>query len=90
MWFMFVIPFIMFFITFLTIVFTTIRAHNHSKSATKSSPTTISRHPESIEIYVPVTPIQQPKEDVKTCEYCGSKIKSGETKCDACGAKVKK
>ena len=34
--------------------------------------------------------LEQPKEENKVCEYCGSTIPADSTKCDSCGAKVKK
>ena len=91
MWFMFVIPFVIFFVIFLSIAGSLFRSHKHVKDVTKDIATTISAFPETyepVEVFIPVTP--ESKEEDKTCEYCGSKIKSGETKCDACGAKVKK
>ena len=34
--------------------------------------------------------IEQPIEETKTCEYCGSTMSAHSSQCDSCGAKVKK
>lgn len=91
MWFMFVVPFAIFFVIFLAVAFSFFGTHKKVKDITKEVTTTISAFPETfepIDIFVPVKPVE-PKEEDRFCEYCGSKIKSGENKCDACGAKVK-
>ena len=91
MWFMFVFPFIIFFVVFLGIITTFFKTHKQVGDIKSKVSQTISAFPETyepIEIFVPVTP-KEPKIEYVVCEYCGSKVKSSELKCNACGAKIK-
>lgn len=88
MWFMFVIPFIIFFVIFLMIAINIFRGHNHSKDVMKNMVNTISAYAEAEkQESEKIEPVKQPE---RFCEYCGSSVAQGVTKCEACGAKVKK
>ena len=91
MWFMFVVPFVIFFGIFLFVAFSIFGTHKKVENTTKDIIPTISAYPETyepVEVFVPVTHVET-KEETYICEYCGSKIKLGETKCESCGAKLK-
>lgn len=86
MWFMFVIPFIIFFIVFLMLALHLFRGHKHSKETMQNMVNTISAYAEREKQVQPVTP----KEIEHFCEYCGSNVNVNDKKCASCGAKIKK
>ena len=86
MWYVFVIPFVIFFVVFLFIAKSFFRSHKHAKDTMEDMVHTITAYAEK---QVEET-LAQPKEETKICEYCGSTVASGSKKCDSCGAKVKK
>ena len=86
MWYVFVIPFAIFFIVFLVIAKHFFNVHRHNDDTMEDMISTISAYAEK---QVQET-FEQPKEETKTCEYCGSTIPANSKKCDSCGAKVKK
>ena len=93
MWFMFfVIPFVVFFVIFLSIAINIFHGHKHITDTTMkniiNTANTISAYAEQKD-YDYVNHVKA-KEENKTCEYCGSVVKNGSNKCDACGAKIKK
>ncbi len=86
MWFMFVVPFIIFFIVFTFIVRSFIRSHKSTDIIIRQTGSTISAFAEEKIENV----IEKPKEETKVCEYCGSVVANNSVKCNSCGAKVKK
>ena len=86
MWYVFIIPFVAFFITFLCIAGSVFRAHKHSNDTMQDMVNTISAYAEK-EVQQAFT---TKHEETKTCEYCGSKISNNNSKCDSCGAKGNK
>ena len=86
MWFMFVFPFIMFFIIFTAVVFNMIRVHKASGDSVKKIINTVSAYAEQQE----AKEIKPVEPQTKTCEYCGASIDAKAMKCDSCGAKAKK
>lgn len=90
MWYVFVIPFIIFFIVFLVIVKNFFRAHKHTGDTMEDMITTISAYAEKQMEDTMKEIDNSSREQTKTCEYCGSTISAGSSQCDSCGAKVKK
>ncbi len=82
---MFVIPFIIFLITFLSIAISIFRAHRHAGGTVKDIINTVSAYAEQ---HAPkeVKPVEP---QTKICEYCGATIDAKATKCNACGARAK-
>jgi len=89
MWFMFVVPFIVFFIIFLSVAINMFHSHKNSGYTIQNMVNTISAYAEqqkeNEEVEKP-----QIKEENKICEYCGSVVKNKSDKCGSCGAKIKK
>ena len=86
MWFMFVIPFIIFFTIFLGIVGSMFRSHqkNGDSMQTMIEEVARKRMEDLSSQATPAEPVQC------ICEYCGSKVGPNENRCSACGAGVKK
>ena len=86
MWFMFVVPFVIFFVVFLMIAFSIFRGHKHTSDTMQNMINTVSAYAEKEveKIFKEVEPQN------KTCEYCGATLDNNATKCNACGAKAKK
>ena len=85
MWYVFVIPFAIFFIVFLIIAKSFFRSHKRAKDSMEDMIHTISAYAEQH-----VEEIAEHKEETKICEYCGSSIPANSAQCDSCGAKIKK
>jgi len=85
MWFMFVVPFIVFIVIFLSIAINMFFGHRNTGDTMRDMVNTISAYAEQ----KTQETFKEVKED-KTCEYCGAIIKKNSNKCDSCGAKVKK
>ena len=83
MWFMFVIPFVIFFVVFLMIAINMFRGHHKNIDTMQTMIEDVAR--KNIEVHS--HNIEQKYE--KMCEYCGSKIASGENRCGSCGAGIK-
>jgi len=91
MWFMFVIPFVIFFVIFLMIGKSFMKAHKNVDKTMDDMVATISAYAkEHMANEVDESQSVEPVIQDKTCEYCGSTIPAGSTKCGSCGAKVKK
>ena len=89
MWFMFVVPFIVFFVIFLSVAINIFHGHKHTGDTIQNMVNTISAFAEQ-QKEDDIVKYTQPKQENRTCEYCGSSVKSNSNKCDACGAKLKK
>lgn len=86
---MFMLPFIIFgifFVVFLMIAISIFKSHQKTGDTMANMINTVSAYAEN-EIEKAFEP---PKQETKTCEYCGSIISADSTKCDSCGAKAKK
>ena len=86
MWYIPIIAFGIFFVIFLAIAISAFRSHKHTGDTMRNMINTVSAYAEK-EIENVFNP---PKEETKICEYCGSTIPNGNTKCNSCGAKAKK
>ncbi len=86
MWFIFVIPFVVFFVIFLLIAKHFFHPHKMLDDAVDMA-NTVSAYAEQIK--TELEPEPEPVKE-KICEYCGSTIAEGNSKCDSCGAKIKK
>ena len=84
MWFMFVIPFVVFFIIFLLVAISIFKTHKKGgdtiQNMINSSADFIEN--EIKQVFAPK------KEETKTCEYCGSTMPANSTQCNGCGAKT--
>ena len=86
---MFFLPFIIFgvfFVVFFMIIVSAVKSHKQTGDTMQNMINTVSAYAEK----QMQEAFEQPQEETKTCEYCGSTISFGSTKCNACGAKVKK
>ena len=86
---MFFLPFIifsLFFIAFLVIALSAFKNHKKTTDTMTNMINTVSAYAEN-EIE---KAFDEPKQETKVCEYCGSIISANETKCNSCGAKIKK
>ena len=94
MWFMFVIPFVIFFVVFLFIAKSMFRSHKKvGDTMQKMIEHNVNKADnEIIEVYIPVTPAQpvEPKHEEVICEYCGESVHDGQRACPSCGARVKR
>ena len=95
MWYIFVIPFIIFFVVFLIIAknFFHLHKHNGNDGDIIDMAESMQEMINTITIYDENEDKEEPKpivEQTKTCEYCGSTVSIRDTKCDSCGATVKK
>lgn len=97
MWFMFVIPFVIFFIVFLMIAKSMFRSHKKTVERMRNMVKNASGDgdQEVVEVYIPVQSIQQnqaeaskPKEIV--CDYCGERVSESKSECPSCGARLRK
>ena len=84
MWFMFVIPFVIFIVIFLSIAGSMFGSHQKNVESMQTMVEEITR--KKMEGLATQTPLDNADH---ICEYCGSKIAEGEKKCAACGAGVK-
>lgn len=86
---MFILPFIVFgifFVVFLVIVLNIFKSHKHTGDTMQNMINTVSARMEHEIQKV----FEQPKDETRICEYCGSTISANATQCEACGAKVSK
>ena len=87
MWFMFVIPFIIFFVIFLSIVGSFFKSHHKVGDIKLPDVDTIF---DTVSAYAEKQVENLPKlEQEQVCEYCGSTVKTDETKCMTCRTKIK-
>ena len=86
MWFMFVIPFIIFFVVFLMIAFSFFRGHKQTGESMQHMINTVSAYAEQ-EVEKMFKELEPQN---KTCEYCGATLDNNAIKCNSCGAKTKK
>ncbi len=90
MFFLPIIIFGVFFIVFLIIGLSAFKSHKHVGDTMQDMINTVSAYAEK-EFNNAIEQLDnKPHEKQKTCEYCGSAISAGSSKCDSCGAKVKK
>ena len=87
MWFVFVIPLIIFFAIFLSIARAMFFSHKSAEKNMKDMVATISAFATENNVDNEHYD-EQPKG--KVCEYCGATVPAGQSKCSACGAKVEK
>jgi len=86
---MFVLPFIIFgifFVTFLMIAISAFKTHKRTSDTIQDMINTASIHLENETQNL----FEQPKEEFKVCEYCGSRVSATSLECSSCGAKIKK
>ncbi len=83
MWFVFIVPLIIFFAIFLGIAKSIFFSHKSAEKDMQDMVTTISAYAEKS------AEIQQEIVKEKICEYCGAKVPHGVNKCTSCGASVK-
>jgi len=85
MWFMFVIPFITFFIIFFSMVTSFFKAHKKtSETIEKTIPTIL------LGVEYTGKEAKEEKPEQIECEYCGEVALHEDTKCRACGARLKR
>ena len=86
MWFMFVIPFGIFFVVFLMIAISMFKGHKTVGDSMQNMINTVSAYAEQ-QAQKEIKPIEP---QTKTCEYCGATLDAKATQCQSCGAKTKK
>ena len=79
--FIFFVPFMMFLIIFSSIVASLVKGHKQSEDSMQSMVEEISKQRTGEAELV--------NAQSAACEYCGSKMLSGDVKCKSCGAKIK-
>ena len=88
MWFMFVIPFVVFFVVFLVIATNAFKVHKNVKDAiNKEFDKEIKSRANETVIFVPTQTVQAERH---ACEYCGSEVNDDDKKCNSCGARIKR
>lgn len=83
MWYLFVIPFAVFFIFFLAVSLT---VFSHGKKIHKEAKRQIEIVLEQPEEIVVGQELEKPEIH---CDYCGEVVADGQKKCSSCGARVK-
>lgn len=91
MWFVFVIPFVVFFVIFLSIAKKLFKGHRSDEdSMNKMLEEQSYEEPpkgDIVELYIPAQ-LAQEKEEYKTCEYCGERVPAEKRECPSCGARL--
>lgn len=83
MWFVFIVPLIIFFVIFLGIAKSIFLSHKSAEKNIQDMVTTISAYADK------TSSVEQEIIKEVVCEYCGAKVPDGASKCQACGASVK-
>lgn len=83
MWFVFVIPLIIFFVIFLAVAKSIFFSHKSAQKDIQDMVMTISAYTQNN------TEVKQEVAVEKVCEYCGAKLPNGADKCPSCGASKK-
>ena len=93
MWFVFVIPFVMFFVVFLFIAKNLFKSHKVDKDTMQNmieKDSIYNSQPEVTNEYAPADSEQviEIKDKEFLCDYCGKKVNPGQTACSSCGARL--
>lgn len=88
MFFLPIIIFAVFFVVFIIIGLSAVKSHKQTGDTIQNMINTVSAYAKNQMQDEAELSNNQLKSETKVCEYCGSQLSAGVTKCGACGAKV--